>query len=158
MRENSACIVLRPDGRYQCSVRGIVFSVHAKPPIQCVCDATFAPQIEISVESAEEFDADLSELGVIVESDHQRKSLWSQWREAVGRWKNAGKPKRTEEEIQNILAMYCNPPGKPCAEFGYRLMVIPMCKACGCNLQTPGIGELSKLKMRTEKCPKGYWS
>lgn len=37
---NSPCIIKRPDGRYACSVLGIVLTKNAKPPIRCICGST----------------------------------------------------------------------------------------------------------------------
>lgn len=145
MRKNSDCIILRPDGRYQCSVLGIVYSPKAKPPISCVCGTEIPPEV------IAEFDADLLELGVVPETAGHRKSLWSKWREAIARWKTAGKPVRGQAEIQRCLTI-C----KSCDQYDIRLGM-NYCKACGCHVNGLLIGELNKIRMATESCPLKRW-
>lgn len=106
---------------------------------------------EIPADLAAEFDGDLAEVGVVVNGDDHRKSLWAQWREAVTRWKAAGKPMRDKQTVETYLSI-C----RQCEEIGSRLG-IPYCQVCGCNLKTPAIGSLSKIRMATEVCPKEKW-
>jgi len=43
MSSNSPCIVQRPDGQYQCSVRGHIYKNPALP-IRCICSASTPPR------------------------------------------------------------------------------------------------------------------
>jgi hypothetical protein len=101
---------------------------------------------EFEVELKEEFD---------VEPDQNQGlySLYEQWGEAVKKWKEAGKPIRTKEEMQECfdICEKC-----PTDDFGSR-MGLPYCKVCSCNVSTVSIGYLNKARMRTETCPKGHW-
>ena len=104
----------------------------------------------IDDEILKDFGENIRELGVEA-GERDLRSLWMQWRVSIGRWKKAGKPIRSDAEIETILAT-C----KACDEYDTRLG-LPYCKVCGCNLKTPKIGSLSKIRMATEKCPKGKW-
>jgi hypothetical protein len=70
--------------------------------------------------------------------------------DATAKWWKAGRPTRSEEEMDSILEDKC----RPCKYFSEDRGK-PRCKICGCTLQKNGI--VSKLKMATESCPKGYW-
>jgi hypothetical protein len=76
--------------------------------------------------------------------------MWT-YKEALIKWVKAGRPKRTQEEVEHIHSTFCNPPGKPCewydADQG-------RCKGCGCQVSLGSIAVLNKLKMATEHCPK----
>lgn len=68
---------------------------------------------------------------------------------AVTRWILAGKPTRTDEEVEKLLAT-C----KQCEEYDEEKQ---RCKACGCNINLNTNPLLNKLRMGTEQCPKGKW-
>ena len=70
--------------------------------------------------------------------------------DATARWWKAGRPVRTAEEVEKIFNDICT----PCKYFD-NTKKRARCKICGCALQKKGI--VSKLKMATESCPKGYW-
>ncbi len=135
------CDFAANDSQWKCTLCGRVMRRrNDRPPV-----ATCSGPVPV------EFDTDMEELGVKVEHDEHRKSLWAQWREAVRKWKDAGKPVRHPEAVEACLSI-C----KACEHYDVRLTV-PYCQACGCNLKTPGLGSLSKAKMKTEKCPEGKW-
>jgi hypothetical protein len=112
---------------FRCPNCGHVFSDFARPPIHCAC-------------------------GLVSSEPHQRESLWAQWREAVAQWRAAGKPVRSQAEIDACLEI-C----RQCDRVGQRLGLM-YCQVCCCNLKTPMIDQLSKVKMKTETCPEGKWS
>lgn len=138
----SPCIVELPSGVLLCRATGRTFRGD-RQPIYC-CNAVLA-------DLDAEIDADLLELGVVVESDEQRYSLWSKWRAAIRKWKAAGKPVRKPEEIQACLSI-C----KTCDQYSTRLG-FSYCQSCGCHVNGLMIGELNKIRMQTESCPKGKW-
>jgi hypothetical protein len=100
-----------------------------------------------------DFHIDLSELGVICTDAQGLRSLWQQWRTAIKKWKAAGKPVRTDEEMQACLAICL----EPCEFYGIRLGTFGYCKVCLCNVNKLKFGELNKIRMKTEACPKKKW-
>ena len=70
--------------------------------------------------------------------------------DATAKWWKAGRPVRSEEEVERIFTDICT----PCKYFD-NTKSKARCKICGCALQKKGI--VSKLKMATESCPKGFW-
>jgi len=70
--------------------------------------------------------------------------------EAVMRWNSAGRPTRTDEEVGRILETIC----KPCSWYDPEKK---RCRGCGCTVSTSSIAVANKLKMATEKCPRGLW-
>jgi hypothetical protein len=81
-------------------------------------------------------------LGVTVE--HAR-----QYAKALLRWREAGYPTRTADEVAAIYAEHC---GAPCPD-----LVGSRCKKCGCRVASKGIAVLNKIKLATESCPEGKW-
>jgi hypothetical protein len=70
------------------------------------------------------------------------------WRAAVNKWKKAGKPIRSKEEVHNIVTDYC----KKCDWYENN-----RCRGCGCQVNEWSVAVLNKARMATEHCPKGYW-
>ena len=69
---------------------------------------------------------------------------------AVTRWMAAGRPVRTADQVDRLLATKCNPPGAPCPQFDGST-----CKVCSCPINA-GVEPLqNKLAMATERCPLG---
>lgn len=63
------------------------------------------------------------------------------------RWKQAGKPKRSREEMEHILREVC----QPCDHYQKIVSDVGRCRLCGCALN---LGEkLNKLLWATEPCP-----
>ena len=65
---------------------------------------------------------------------------------AVAKWVAAGKPQRTQEEIDATLAI--------CA--GCEMFIDdgrPRCRLCGCSVNSQPNGLINKIAMATESCP-----
>jgi hypothetical protein len=67
---------------------------------------------------------------------------------ALRRWTAAGRPERTDEEVQQIFDEHCN----RCDKFDRDRKV---CNSCGCPANTDQPAIRNKLKMATEACPLG---
>ena len=70
------------------------------------------------------------------------------WAEAVDEWIRAGRPIRSDMEIQDIYNVFCS----PCPLFHRNT-----CLECNCNVRPKGWAIFNKIKMATQHCPKGYW-
>jgi hypothetical protein len=75
--------------------------------------------------------------------------LWN-YKEALQRWWEAGRPTRTDEEVTQILNDFCH----KCDWFDKDRK---RCKGCGCRVTDGGFAVTNKVRMKTEKCPKGLW-
>ena len=75
--------------------------------------------------------------------------LWF-YKEAIIRWNKAGRPKRTDEEVKEILDTHC----KSCSWFDPEKN---RCKGCGCAVSEGSIAIFNKLRMGTEHCPQEKW-
>jgi len=76
--------------------------------------------------------------------------LWT-YKEAVLRWHKAGRPTRTQEEVDQILEGHCK---NQCEWYDPEK---GRCKGCGCVVSASSIAIFNKIKMATEQCPKGKW-
>ena len=77
---------------------------------------------------------------------------------AQHKWRAAGKPLRTEEEINHIFNNIC----VPCEHFLKKNATSGRCKLCGCCTSSNpqpmlGIVETNKIAMSTENCPINKW-
>lgn len=72
------------------------------------------------------------------------------YKEALLKWTKAGRPVRSAEEVDSILTNHC----KTCDWFDAEAN---RCKGCGCKVTSSSLAIFNKLKMATEKCPKGLW-
>jgi len=70
--------------------------------------------------------------------------------EAVIEWTAAGRPERSDEEVQRIFCHYC----EPCKRFDPSQRI---CLDCGCRVTDGRFALLNKIKMATQHCPKGKW-
>jgi hypothetical protein len=70
--------------------------------------------------------------------------------EALVMWEKAGRPKRTQREVEHIYKKYCS----RCPFGGDKTAI---CRACGCRVGKKGWTIVNKIKMATETCPKGMW-
>lgn len=68
---------------------------------------------------------------------------------AVARWIAAGKPRRTQEEIDHLFAV-C----QACEHFSQK---VSACRLCGCRINRNHRALGNKLAMATEQCPFGKW-
>jgi hypothetical protein len=71
-----------------------------------------------------------------------------QWAAAVGKWIAAGRPVRSDEEVQTIHKVFC----KPCY-----LCHKNTCLECSCFVRNEGSPIFNKIKMATEHCNLGRW-
>ena len=72
--------------------------------------------------------------------------LWT-YKEALIRWHKAGRPTRTQEEVEELH--------KICSACDWYDPEKTRCKGCGCKVTVGAVAIFNKLKMKTEVCPKG---
>ena len=147
------CISEVSDGSLVCQNTGRTFRVD-RQPIFC-CDPGVEPYNIVSHAGKQEridFKEDLLALGIVEEDEVNLFLLWRKWEKAIRKWRKAGKPVRNRVEVGAILIICKN-----CEHYSKRLGVLGYCKLCGCNVSNTPIGELNKIRMATEKCPKGKW-
>ena len=70
---------------------------------------------------------------------------------ALSRWIKAGRPVRSEEEIQRIYGSYC----KPCDAYDEESS---SCRHCGCRVNLATAAMMNKIAMATETCPVDKWT
>lgn len=68
---------------------------------------------------------------------------------AVTKWFKAGRPVRSDEEVEQLLEI-C----KSCEHYDEKKS---RCNICGCRLNLSQLAEFNKLRMATEHCDKGKW-
>lgn len=71
------------------------------------------------------------------------------WRDSIKRWKAAGKPVRSEADVERIAAI-C----QACDQYDAKWK---QCGLCGCFCRSKGRAEFNKPTMATEACPIGKW-
>lgn len=125
---------------YYCTVCDFGNGLDITEPFRKNCDNTPA-----AIERRKEQEAQVTEaaerLGVTLE--HVRN-----YRDALLRWRQAGYPTRTAEEVATIYAEHCG----PCDQ-----LVGNRCRKCGCRVTAKGMAVLNKIKMATESCPDKKW-
>ena len=67
------------------------------------------------------------------------------WREAMKRWRAAGKPVRSDAEVARIHAI--------CVACDYYDSKREACKLCGCRCNKQSMAQFNKIRMATERCP-----
>jgi hypothetical protein len=72
------------------------------------------------------------------------------YKEALIRWNKAGRPKRSDEEVKELLNGHC----KACSWFDSKKS---RCKGCGCAVSEGAIAIFNKLRMGSEHCPQEKW-
>lgn len=72
------------------------------------------------------------------------------YKEALLRWNKAGRPKRSQQEVDDILETHC----KKCDWYDSDQK---RCRGCGCRVSESSIAIFNKIKMGTEHCPKELW-
>ncbi len=72
------------------------------------------------------------------------------YKEALIRWNKAGRPKRSDEEVKEILDGYC----KTCSWYDSKRH---RCKGCGCAVSEGSMAIFNKVRMGTEHCPQEKW-
>lgn len=68
------------------------------------------------------------------------------YKQALKKWHAAGRPVRSQEEVEDILENKC----KPCPWYDKEKK---RCKGCGCRVSNGGFPVFNKIKMATEHCP-----
>lgn len=86
-----------------------------------------------------------------------RKTFWDNAQHyaiALYKWVQAGRPKRTKEEIEERF-LIC----EKCEHFFRLKPWRGRCKKCGCYLgrHVKLFAIRNKIAMKTEKCPEGKW-
>jgi hypothetical protein len=71
------------------------------------------------------------------------------WRESIKRWKAAGKPVRSDEEVARLVVV--------CQACDHYKPKWKQCGLCGCFCRGRGRAEFDKPRMETETCPKDLW-
>ncbi len=74
----------------------------------------------------------------------------ARWVSASARWVAAGRPKRSQAEIDRIYLEVC----LPCPRF---VPDLGGCGVCGCRLSQRRKALVNKIAMATESCPEGRW-
>jgi len=75
------------------------------------------------------------------------------WAQAVAGWVAAGRPERSDEEVQHIFHTFCA--GSPaCSWYDPHEQ---MCRGCGCGVSNHKHAILNKIKMATQHCPRNLW-
>ena len=69
---------------------------------------------------------------------------------ALYRWIKAGRPVRSEEEIERIFETFC----VPCEAYEVESS---SCQHCGCRVNRLQAAALNKIAMATEECPLEKW-
>ncbi len=69
---------------------------------------------------------------------------------AVARWTAAGRPERSDKEVERIFHQFC----KTCDWFDPDKQI---CRGCGCRVAEGGYAVQNKIKMATENCPRDLW-
>ncbi len=67
---------------------------------------------------------------------------------ALKEWREAGKPIRSDEEVERIFEFFCS----KCKSHKKN-----RCLFCGCRIAINGHPITNKIKMATEHCPKELW-
>lgn len=75
--------------------------------------------------------------------------LATRYGKAVARWIAAGRPTRSQDEIDALLAI-C----QTCRQYNAEYAA---CAKCGCSVNSQASGLANKLAMATEHCPLGKW-
>ena len=69
---------------------------------------------------------------------------------AVYKWNKAGKPKRSNSEVNRIHSQVCT----PCPYYRHASLT---CGKCGCSVNSKADALDNKIVMETENCPVGRW-
>lgn len=70
------------------------------------------------------------------------------WGVAVVEWQKSGRPRRSDEEVEQLFSQHCSVCDR---------LVAGRCSECGCNVNKSKIAVLNKIRMATEHCPIGKW-
>jgi hypothetical protein len=76
-------------------------------------------------------------------------ALAARWAKEVKNWVKAGRPKRSDEQVEDILSV--------CDECSWYMKDARRCRGCGCNVNDGAFAVLNKARMATAHCPQGKW-
>jgi hypothetical protein len=71
--------------------------------------------------------------------------IWT-YKEALIKWHKAGRPTRTDEEVEHIHKTHC-------LKCDWHDPEQDRCRGCGCRVTVGAIAVFNKLRMQTEHCP-----
>jgi hypothetical protein len=116
------------------------------PSVEKISDEEFEAMIQDSPLGPMEPDPDDPDV-----PDYPKMSLqlWL-YKEAVMKWNKAGRPVRTDAEVEEIHKTHC----EPCAWYDKEKK---RCKGCGCRVSVSSTAVFNKIKMGTEHCPRELW-
>ena len=146
------CVVVKSGADFVCVLCGRRYSRR----VRAACKGREAAS---KLVPSDDFEEILKELNVEVSPDCSLLELWHCWRQAIARWKEAGKPVRTKAEMEERLSVCSGDSSRQeCEHYAQRLGMVGYCTVCGCHVSTSNIGELNKIRMATEVCPLGKWT
>jgi hypothetical protein len=145
-------LVEEPHPLYVCDHCHIAVEIRRKgdhePMLASVpsCEEIRARRLERNPPEPEpvELEADAKRLGWTIED---AKHWWA----AVREWRRAGKPTRTNAQVEAILRICAGDATTPKCEH----YVNGRCRKCRCRVNTGKIPLFNKLRMATEGCPDG---
>lgn len=105
--------------------------------IKAFASARYLEEVKISPEDTPD--------GKIPDYPAMSMQLWL-YKEALLRWQRAGRPVRSDEEVDRILNNNC----KKCDWYDPEKK---RCKGCGCRVTDGGLAAINKIRMATEHCP-----
>jgi hypothetical protein len=70
--------------------------------------------------------------------------------QAVKTWIAAGRPTRSDAEVEHLHTIYCS----KCDWYDEKS---ERCKGCGCKVRAQGVALMNKIRMETEHCPRDFW-
>lgn len=129
-----------PNGKCYCPVCDPL----AKRPIPCHakrnCRGKPGQEANSTRENAAEISEEPSKVGLA--------ELVRRYVQALKRWRAAGYPCRSDEEVAWLFDHYCR---------GCKWHKNGSCIECGCRVAPKGMAVRNKIKMATETCPRGKW-
>ena len=137
---------LNADGLWQCETCQWIYPHKSDKPPRRNCPKRRKPLTPEQKAEAERQQKEAAEAGAKL---GWTPAMAMRYARALTRWIAAGRPQRTDEEVEEIVKI-CEGCNKYKADEG-------RCKVCGCKVHTPGIPILSKARLATERCPKDKW-
>jgi len=129
--DNSPCIEHLGGNLYRCRNKLVTFRTNVLP-VRC-CDY-YVDNDPAFVETADRLSIGLTEA--------------KRYAVALTKWATAGWPTRDKTTVAEWYEHRC----RPCESFQN-----DRCRVCGCGVRASGLAVFNKIKMATERCPKGKW-
>ncbi len=136
-----------PDRRQQTKKPAV--SVVSTEEMLNISDAEVREMIADAGLDLEEFEREATPEGEAPNYPPLSMQAWF-YKEALIRWNKAGRPKRSDEEVQELLDGHCT----VCSWYDPKWK---RCKGCGCAISEGSIAIFNKLRMGTEHCPQEKW-